>query len=304
MRIFHRPTAPDDEGSLKIFYNSPLSRICTFKIGGTADAVVIPRNISALLAAIRAMRRADTRYRVIGAGSNVLFSDSGFRGAIIRTNALNSVTVNGAFLTAECGVRLPKLCRIAAQSSLGGLQGLCGIPGTVGGALMTGAGAFGCNIYDHLTACTVYYPHCDRTERIEISATAFSYRRSPFSTEKCTLLSAEFKLPIADNVVILDEMSRLSRIRESTQPCDQKSAGSYFRRTLGAPPTALLIEKAALKGTSVGGARISEKHCGFIINTGSATANEVLELADLVKQRVNALFGVCLEEEVIYIPEI
>lgn len=304
MRIFDRLEIPDDEGSLKIFYRSPLSRICTFKIGGTADAVVIPRNITSMLSAIRAMRRDDMRYRVIGAGSNVLFSDSGFRGAIIRTAALNSITVNGTSIIAECGATLPKLCNIAAKNSLGGLQGLCGIPGTVGGALMTGAGAFGYNIYDRLTACTVYYPHSDRAERVSVNANSFSYRKSPFSTDKCILLSAEFQLQRTDNAVILDEMSKISRIRESTQPYDQKSAGSYFRRALGSPPTALLIEKAALKGMAVGGAKISEKHCGFIINTGSATANDVLELADLIKQRVNELFCICLQEEVVYIPEI
>lgn len=292
----------EDEGSIRLARDVPLSRYCTIGIGGRAAALVTPRSSIALINVLRELGALRVPYRVIGLGSDVLFDDAGFGGVIINTASLSGLSLENGTLTAQCGVTLPLICSFAAKNSLDGLHGLCGIPGTVGGALATAAGAFGCRIYDHLSACTLYRARSGRVERVPLCADDFSYRSSPISRLGDIVLSAEFTPPTADGAVILRKMSECTKKRRATQPHGEKSAGSYFKRPENAPPAALLIDRAALKGTAVGGAAVSEKHAGFIVNRGGATCADVLGLAEIVKSRVAELFGVTLTEEVIYIP--
>lgn len=286
----------------RIHYDLRLSRICTFGIGGRADAVISPNSEEELTDTILALRLNGIPFMTVGAASNILFADSDFHGAVLRTRGLNSITLKDGKLICGAGTSLPALCRFAAENGLGGFHGLCGIPGTVGGALITAAGAFGCNIYDTLESCRVFVPKENKIIDTPCDASVFSYRKSPFSQDIDTvILSATFKTTHEDNAVILEKIKQCTEKRLLTQPHGEKSAGSYFKRPESAPPAALLIDKAGLKGLTVGGAQVSEKHAGFIINNGNATAKDVLTLANAVKSRVFRLFGVKLTEEVIFI---
>lgn len=291
----------EDEGSIKLVRDIELSRVCTIGIGGRARALISPRSQAALVDVIRALAYSDIPYRVIGAGSNVFFDDAGADGVVVNTSLISGISVEGDILKVGCGSSVPLLCSFAAKRGLDGLYGLCGIPGTVGGALITAAGAFGCNIYDGLCACTVYLPSIDRVERLSLSAADYSYRNSPLKRLGGIVLEAEFSLQKADGAVILRKTAECEQKRRATQPRGEKSAGSYFKRPENAPPAAFLIDRASLKGASVGGAAVSEKHAGFIINRGGATSSDVLSLAEKIKATVMQRFGVALTEEVTYI---
>ena len=282
--------------------NHPLSQICTFRIGGEAKIILTPENAEELIYCIKKLRELGIPYMTVGSASNLLFDDRGFNGAVIRTNRLKTVTLENGILTAEAGVPLPRLCRIAAENSLGGLHGLCGIPGTVGGSIITAAGAFGCNIYDRVTETEAYFPNEDRIRTLPLTATDFSYRKSPEILKDAVILRVSFRLPPEDRQSIEEKISYCAAQRRSTQPYGIPSAGSYFKRPENAPPAALLIDQAGLKGLTVGGASVSEKHAGFIINSGNATAEDVKTLAEIIKTTVLHSFGVTLTEEVQTVP--
>ncbi len=291
----------ENERSIKLVRDIELSRVCTIGVGGRAQALVSPRSQAALVNVIRALVRSDIPYRVIGAGSNVFFDDAGADGVVVNTSSVSGISADGGMLKVQCGTPIPLLCSFAARSGLDGLYGLCGIPGTVGGALMTAAGAFGCNIYDGLCACTVYFPSVDRVERLKLSSADYSYRSSPLKHLGGIVLDAELSLPKADGAAILRKTEECEQKRRATQPRGEKSAGSYFKRPENAPPAAFLIDRALLKGAAVGGAVVSEKHAGFIVNRGGATSSDVLRLAEKIKATVMQRFGVALTEEVTYI---
>ncbi|MBR2460712.1 MAG: UDP-N-acetylmuramate dehydrogenase [Clostridia bacterium] len=289
------------KGKPKIQGDFRLSHICTMGIGGKTDLLISPNSIAELTDTVRSLRQCGIPYKTVGAASNLIFSDDGFRGAVIRTVGLKGIFFDEGSVTCEAGVFLPVFCRAAASLGLGSLHGICGIPGTVGGALMTSAGAFGCNIYDRVTSCTVYRPKTDETETVPISASDFSYRASPFFDSDTVILSASFALPREDSAAILRKMHQVTEKRKATQPVGERSAGSYFKRPKNAPPAAFLIDRAGLKGYSIGGAAVSDKHAGFIINRGNATSSDILALADAVKRRVYQQFSVLLEEEAEYV---
>lgn len=286
----------------EIMENTPLSKICTFRIGGRAELVLSPESAEELITCIRKLRKHSIPYITIGAASNLLFDDRGFNGAVIRTNMLKKVQIENGILTAEAGVPLPKLCRIAAENSMGGLHGLCGIPGTVGGSVITSAGAFGCNIFDHITEIEAYFPSEDTVKTLPLTAADFSYRKSPDILKDAVILRIFFNPPYADRIETEEKMTFCTERRKSTQPHGIPSAGSYWRRPENAPPAAYLIDQAGLKGMRVGDAAVSEKHAGFIVNKGNATANNVLTLAKTVKKAVYESFGITLSEEVKYVP--
>ncbi len=286
----------------KIIENAPLSKICTFRIGGEARLILTPKSREELITCIKKLQKYGIPHLTVGSASNLLFDDQGFDGAVIRTNMLKKVQIEDGTLTAEAGVPLPKLCRTAAENSMGGLHGLCGIPGTVGGALVTAAGAFGCNIYDHITELEAYFPKEDQTKTLTLTASDFSYRHSPEILKGAVILRASFRPPSEDREQIEAKITACTAQRRSTQPHDIPSAGSYFKRPENAPPAAFLIDQAGLKGLTVEGAAVSEKHAGFIVNKGNATAEDVKAVADTVKSEVLRLFGVTLTEEVQAVP--
>ena len=297
-KLFHLIEALTKRGSCGIQTNAPLFQICTFRIGGEARAILTPDSAKETIFCIEELREMGIPYLTVGSASNLLFDDRGFDGAVIRTNRLKTVTVENGTLTAEAGVPLPRLCRIAAENSLGGLHGLCGIPGTVGGAVITAAGAFGCNIYDRITEIEAYFPRENQTKTIPLTSADFSYRQSPEILKDAVILRASFRPPYEDRRQIEEKTAYCTEKRRLTQPHGIPSAGSYFKRPENAPPAALLIDRAGLKGYTVGGAAVSEKHAGFIVNKGNATASDVRAVSDTVKKEVYRLFGVTLTEEV------
>ena len=282
-----------------------LFNLCTFKIGGKADLVVSPETESDFITTLGMLSESNIPYLVVGSASNLLFSDDGFNGAIVRTHRLNALTVHGNILTAEAGVPLSKLSQAAMRCGSGGFHGLCGIPGRVGGSLVTASGAFGCNIYDHIRSCRIYLPKENRIEELPLQPDDFSYRTCPTILKNATLLSASFNLiPNPEpQESIQAKITACSEKRKATQPQGVPSAGSYFKRPENAPPAAYLIDQAGLKGARVGGAQVSEKHAGFIINVGNATAKDVQALADQIKTEIIKTYGVELKEEVIFIPK-
>ena len=278
--------------------NHPLSQICTFRIGGVAKIILTPENAEGMIFCIQKLRELRIPYLTVGSASNLLFDDRGFEGAIIRTNKLNTVTVENGILTTGSGITLPRLCRIAAKNSMGGLHGLCGIPGTLGGSVITAAGAFGCNIYDHITEVEAYIPSENKTKKLPLTSTDFSYRKSPEILKDTVILRISLKLPTEDREEIEKKMAKCTEQRQSTQPHGIPSAGSYFKRPENGTSAAYLIDRAGLKGLTVGGATVSQKHAGFIVNKGNATAEDVKNLAEAVKNTVYRKFGVKLTEEV------
>ena len=286
----------------EIIENAPLSKICTFRIGGNARLMLSPENEDELISCVRKLRNHGIPYLTVGAASNLLFDDRGFDGAVIRTGKLKNTRIENGVLTAQAGVPLPLLCHVAAENNMGGLHGLCGIPGTAGGSIITAAGAFNCNIYDHVTEIKAYFPSEDRVRSLPLTASDFSYRTSPEILKDAVILRVSFALPPQERSEIEAKMTACTEKRKATQPYGIPSAGSYFRRPDNAPPAALLIDRAGLKGTRVGGAEVSEKHAGFIVNKGDATSDDVKRLADTVKTTVLHAYGTVLTEEVVSVP--
>lgn len=286
----------------EIALNHPLSKICTFRIGGAARLLLSPNSAEELITCVRILRKHGIPYLTVGSASNLLFDDRGFNGAVIRANKLNNITVKDGKLTAEAGVSLPRLCRIAAENNMGGFHGLCGIPGTVGGSIITAASAFNCNIYDRLSEVEAYFPEENTVKSVPLTATDFSYRKSPEILKDSVILRISFCPPYTDRRETEEKMTFCTERRKATQPHGIPSAGSYFKRPESSPPAAYLIDQAGLKGSAVGGAQVSEKHAGFIVNLGNATARDVLNLAKAVKSAVYERFGIRLTEEVQYVP--
>ena len=286
-----------------VLSHASLSDKCTFGIGGKADILLSPETEEELIICLDAVKARGIPFRVIGNASHLLFSDRGFRGAVIRTAGVRRITESGGVITAACGTPLPYLCRYAADRGLGALYGLCGIPATVGGAIYTAAGAFGCNIYSTAVSCRIYSPDTGEITERRLTDAAFSYRKSPFTEKSGVILSVSFKPPRENGAVILGKMAECSRIRRASQPVGEKSAGSYFRRPENAPPAAELIDRAGLKGLRRGGAQVSLKHAGFIVNTGGASCRDVLTLAEEIKNEILKRYGIALTEEVIAVPE-
>jgi UDP-N-acetylmuramate dehydrogenase len=282
-------------------WNVPLSDYTSFRIGGPADAFLLPESEGAFLSLLAFLKSREISFRVIGNGTNLLFSDSGFRGAIISTRHMRNLFVVGQSMRAAAGVPLGIVCRTLADRSLGGFASLYGIPGTVGGAVVMNAGAFGGTVSDHLTFVSVYRTDSGRVETLSKSNLQFSYRNSSFRTEKdAVVLSAEFLLPQEDSEEIREKMRRVITQRMATQPTALPCAGSAFLK----PETgyaAAWIEKAGLSGLRVGGAAVSVKHAGFIVNLGGATAEDVKALIAEIQKEVFARFGVCLHPEIEYI---
>ena len=298
----HLIEALAERGVRGIQENYPLSRICTFRIGGEAKIILTPESAEELIFCIQALRELRIPYLTVGSASNLLFDDRGFDGAVIRTNKLKTVTVENGLMTAEAGVPLPRLCRIASENSMGGFHGLCGIPGTVGGSIITAAGAFGCNIYDHITEIKAYFPDEKQVRTLPNTASDFSYRQSPQILKGSVILRVSFRLPHEERRQIEEMMTLCAEQRRATQPHGIPTAGSYFKRPENAPPAAFLIDQAGLKGLTFGGASVSEKHAGFIVNSGSATAEDVKQLAQTVKNTILHRFGITLTEEVQTVP--
>ncbi len=282
---------------LPALQGEPLSRHTTFQIGGPAAVFCRPETPAQLLRTLELCREHGVRSYLLGNGSNTLFSDAGFDGAVVCTVEMKRpVTVSGNVLRAAAGAPLGAVCRKAQQAGLAGLAFAFGIPGTVGGAVYMNAGAYGGELKQVLRRVTFL----DRALRLDsqpVQELALGYRTSRFETEGGVILEAEFSLTPGDPAAIEAEMQELMARRREKQPLELPSAGSTFKRPKGAFAGAL-IEQAGLRGFAVGGAAVSTKHCGFVVNTGGATCADVVALTEEVARIVYEKTGYRLEREI------
>ncbi len=285
------------ENSIKVLTDEPMKKRTTFKVGGPARFFVTVETEEELRAVYLYCKENSVETLIIGAGSNLLFCDEGFSGAVISLKGeFSNASVKQDTVTAGAGVMLSRLCNIAKENSLSGLEFAFGIPGTVGGAVFMNAGAYGGEIKDVLVSVKTMDKNGNIKTYLKTQA-SLGYRTSIFQDNGEIILSARFKLLKGDTLDIETKMNELLGRRKEKQPLEYGSAGSTFKRPLGYFAAAL-IEECGLKGRSVGDAEVSRKHSGFIINKGNASASDVLELIDIVKETVYKQKNVNLECEV------
>ena len=287
----------DIAGEENVHTDEPMSRHTTFRIGGNADYFVKPGNADEVAAVIVVCREYNIPYFILGNGSNLLVSDDGYRGMIINImDNMDSVTVDGRIITAQAGAMLVRVSVMARDNALTGLEFASGIPGTIGGAVYMNAGAYGGemkNVVKTVRAIDEY----GRIYELDSEKMDFSYRHSIVEERKLIVLEVTLELEHGSREAIDNRMKELAEARRSKQPLEYPSAGSTFKRPEGYFAGKLIMD-AGLRGYSVGGAQVAEKHCGFVINKGGATASDVVELIRDVQHDVDDKFGVTLEPEV------
>ncbi len=278
-----------------VFFDEPMKKHTSFKIGGNTDVLFLPKNKSDVIKVINFCTENHIKYFVMGNGTNLLISDAGFRGVIIKINKkMNVVKINyeKKEIWAEAGILLSVLANRALENNFSGMEFASGIPGTLGGAICMNAGAYGREIKDIFVSAEVLYKN-----KIKIMEDLkFDYRKSLIN-KNYVVLSAKIKLNAGSYDEIKSKMEEYKIKRKNSQPLNFFSAGSTFKRPKNNFAGKLIMD-AGLAGYKIGGACVSKKHCGFIINLGNATAKDVLDLSNYVKQVVYEKFGVQLEEEI------
>ncbi len=286
------------QASIELQCDVPMKDHTTFRIGGPADYFITVNSVEELTKTLGILREYDVPYMILGNGSNLLVSDKGLRCAVIRLcGEFKEISNTENVIRCGAGVTLSKLCTYAAKNSLAGLEFAFGIPGTVGGAVYMNAGAYGGEIKDVITSVT-YLNDKDEVVTTPAAQLQFAYRFSTFKENSFTILFAEFTLANGEEKSIRDLMDDIMNRRVSKQPLEYPSAGSVFKRPEGAFAGAL-IEGCGFKGYCVGGAQVSEKHSGFIINKGDATCEDVLALVKEIQDKVKSETGFTLEREII-----
>ena len=270
----------------------------TYGIGGPVDLFVLPSNKEDLIKVFEISKKYNQEVNVVGSGSNLLVSDNGIRGVVICIkNCLNNLDVEDNKIYAECGVMLGKLVKHSIKNNLKGLENLIGVPGTLGGALIMNAGAWGGEISNCLESVELIDPDKNEVITLAKSEIDFSYRSSSFPNGSI-LLSALFHMDYSDKKMIEDNSKIAQFGRKDTQPLNYRSAGSVFKNPSKEKPAGMLIDKAGLKGLTIGGAQISEKHANFFINKENAKANDMLMLIKKAKNMVKEKFDVDMNLEV------
>lgn len=278
--------------------NEPMRAHTTFKIGGEADIFIIPASPAALIYAVKKCNELEIPYFILGNGSNLLVSDGGIEGAVIRLSGINSIISDGEKITCGAGAMLSSVCLKALSLSLTGLEFAYGIPGTAGGALYMNAGAYGGQTADVIESAECLTASGE-IKTLKKEDMRLGYRSSVFKKGGLIIISLTLALKKGDKTEIKAEMDDLLNRRKQKQPLEYPSAGSTFKRPEGYFAGAL-IEKNGLKGLTVGGAQVSEKHAGFVINRGGATAADVKALIGKIQKKVFENDGVMLEPEVIF----
>ena len=289
-------------GHENVFVNEDMAKHTTFRTGGAAELFLTPVDGQMLREAILYLRKHDIRYIIIGNGSNILVRDHGIRGAVIQIHQkMSGIIIDGETVKAQAGALLSNVAARAADASLGGLAFAAGIPGAVGGAITMNAGAYGGEIKDVLTEVEVLTQ--DLAFRVlSADELALSYRHSIIPEKQYIVVSATFTLCRQPITEIKAEMQDLAQRRRDKQPLQYPSAGSTFKRPEGYF-AGKLIEDSGLKGKQIGGAQVSEKHAGFIINREHATSKDILDLIAYCQEQVFDMFGVQMETEVKIIGE-
>ena len=284
----------------KIQIYESLSAHTSFKVGGRCDMIIYPNSINALVDMYTKCKEISLNTYILGNGTNVLFTDRGFRGVIfIISHEMGDISISGNTITASSGVSLKKLCQTALDNALTGLEFAYGIPGTVGGAVYMNAGAYGGEM-KHVVKEVTAVDSLGKLKTFTNEQLDLSYRKSVFTDSDYVILSVTVELSEGNKEEIKSKMDDLMARRKDKQPLEYPSAGSTFKRPEGYFAGAL-IEKNGFKGYSVGGAQVSEKHAGFIINKGNATCSDVKKLVEIIKEKVLKEDGVSLQPELIFI---
>ncbi len=278
--------------------DADMKQYTTFRIGGTADLLALPESEAQLCAVLAACRKIP--HAVMGNGSNLLVGDGGFRGVLLRIGSgFSKIRIEGTTVYAEAGATLFAVAQAARRARLSGMEPLAGIPGSVGGAILMNAGAYDGEISKVLSACTCIFPggtvetSCDH---------GFSYRHSRYMEEGAIVTGGVFQLSPGKEEEIAAKMELYAQKRREKQPLSLPSAGSAFKRPPGGY-AAQMIDEAGLRGYRVGGAAVSEKHAGFVVNMGGATARDVRTLLEDVQKKVLDSHGVLLEPEIRFLGE-
>lgn len=282
----------------QVLEHEPMARHTTMRVGGPAEILFSPASEGELLFAVREAKRAGAPFRIIGNGSNLLVLDGGLPGLTIRLGeAFSKISVDGNQIRAQAGALLSRVAAAARDASLTGLEFASGIPGSAGGGMAMNAGAYGGQLSDVFEGCRALDPETGIISALGPAEMALGYRESAALSRGLIVTESAFRLTAGDRSAIQAKMDDLSARRREKQPLNLPSAGSTFKRPEGYFAGAL-IEQAGLKGLRVGGACVSEKHAGFVVNDRNATARDVLDLIRLVQARVFEHSGVRLETEV------
>ena len=285
-----------------ILVDEPMKEHTYFKIGGPADILILPHTVDEILKLIKICKEKNINYHIIGNGTNLLVRDKGIRGVVIKIDKnLDKIEVDGNKITAQAGCLLSKIAKIALKNSLTGFEGCSGIPGSLGGAVAMNAGAYGTEIKDVVTKVKCID---NNGKPVEYSNDEmyFSYRHSRVQDEELIVLEAEIELEKGNYDKIKEAMDELTDKRNSKQPITMPSAGSTFKRPEG-DYASRLVDVSGLKGVRYGDAQVSDKHCGFVVNTGNATCDEVLNLIKFIQKTIKDKHNIDLEPEVRIIGE-
>jgi len=289
--------------SSKIKFNEPMSKHTTIKIGGEADAMVIPSTVDDIVSTLTFAKRNNIPVTIIGNGSKLLVRDKGIRGIVIKIGSkFNKFKVDDDIITVGAGMSMPRLARLTMKEGLSGFEFACGIPGVIGGGVRMNAGAYGSEISDILIR-TTYIDDDMNIKVLEHDAHNFSYRYSYFKDHPSYIIvCAEFKMKKKNVEEIKETINKNTSARKEKQPLEYPNAGSTFKRPEGFF-VGTMIEELGLKGYRIGDAEVSTKHAGFIVNRGKATASDVISLIEYIKEKVLEKYGVKLENEIEIIGE-
>jgi UDP-N-acetylmuramate dehydrogenase len=278
-----------------------MSHYTTMQVGGLASLVAFVRSAKELITAVEEAKKNNVRFVVIGNGSNVIFADEGFQGLVIVTSEMKSYSFEGSVIKADCGASLTKVAADAQRAGLTGLEFAYGIPGTVGGGVFMNAGAYGGSLSDVVVSSICFDTQNNTIRKIDGNEHEFTYRHSIYTRNpNLVILAAMLQLAPGERNEIAATMNEHVRARKEKQPLEYPSAGSIFKRPIGYY-AGELIENCGLKGFRIGGAEVSEKHAGFIVNRGGASADDVMRLVQHIQNEIARAYGVNLECEIRYI---
>jgi UDP-N-acetylmuramate dehydrogenase len=284
-------------------FDEPLASHTSFRIGGPAEVFVAPRTLQEVTEVLSVALKEDIPYFVLGEGANILVSDRGIRGFVIDMSHFDEIAFNGTLVTAMAGAPMTRVVEKAVESGLAGIEAFAHMPGSIGGSVWMNARCYGVSVSDVLEFVELV-DRDSRAKRLPVEKEQFDYKKSPFQPMQAIIIGGGFRLHSGDPKRLTAEMEHYRQDRERKGHFLYPCAGSVFKnnRAFGAP-TGRLIDELGLKGYSVGGARISEKHANIIVNDDGATAADVRNLVEYVKQRVKAAYGFQLEEELLYVGE-
>lgn len=296
MYEYIRTIVPDE----RLLFHEPMSRYTTFRVGGEAECIVVVQTEEELAKLIPYLNQVEQEYFILGNGSNLLVGDKGYRGVIVKLGGpMEEVHVEGCRVVARAGALLSKVAAAARANSLTGMEFAAGIPGSIGGAIVMNAGAYDGEMKQIVQLVRVM----DREGQImtlDNDTMEFGYRTSIIKNRPFIVLDVTLQLSEGDEAQIGARMEELARLRKSKQPLEYPSAGSTFKRPEGNYAGKLIMD-AGLRGYRIGGAQVSNKHCGFVVNTGNAAAADIREVIEEVQEKVKDKFHVTLEPEVIFL---